>query len=415
MAALFSPPPVGVGTPDVEGLASYLTRLAAAHSLTVGAFVRSSLPVLLRPTESTRRTNVGELPAVAERASGMSGTAETWSTTIGELVGRDLRGLTLRGWSPALAGSGYLRRRIAHCPSCLDDMAAAGSVYEPLAWSIAQVTHCLRHGSILHLRCPHCVREQSPLRLRGRPGLCGSCRRWLGGHRAEGDQGTGSARSRAVAELIPVELSRPLLLQAIELAVARVGSQRALAEHAGVGSGSLSMWRRGLLRPSLDAVLDLCGAGSWDVGQFLQGELIPGSSASADLAPAPRVRRARIDWPATARRLSALAGRPRPPSLAQACRELGIDKRSLRTHVPEETQRLVQARRDARHSAATLRAAHLTGLVAEVTANLLASGSKASRRDVERSLPGGHLLREPALGDAWRRARALGADKRCRP
>lgn len=415
MAALHSPEPIGAGTAEVEGLPSYLTRLAAAHSLTVAAFVRSSLPALLRPTESNRRTNIGELPAVAERASGMSSTAESWSTAIGELVARDLRGLTLLGWSPALAGSGYLRRRIAHCPSCLDDMAGTGSVYEPLAWSIAQVTHCLRHESILDLRCPHCLREQSPLRLRGRPGLCGSCGRWLGGHRESGGQGTGSTRSRAVAELIPIELSRHLLLRAIDTAVARVGSQRALAVHAGVGAGSLSMWRRGLLRPSLDAVLDLCGASSWNVSQFLQGELVAGSTAATDPAPARRVRRARIDWPATALCLRALAGRPQPPSLAQASRELGIDKRSLRTHVPVETQRLVQARRDARHSAATLRAAHLTSLVADVTANLLASGSKASRRDVERSLPAGHLLREPALGDAWRRARVRGADGGDRP
>lgn len=397
---------MGLGTPMVESVTSYLTRLAAAHSLTVGALVRSSLPTFLRPTEQSHRTNIGELLATAERANGLSGRAEDWSVTIGALAGRDLRPLTLRGWAAALAAPGCLRRKISYCAVCLEEMAEAGTVYEPLAWSIVQVTDCPVHDSALPVACPHCGGQQRPLRLRGRPGICGSCGRWLGSRSRHEIPSGGQRSSRAVASLIPMVLSQAALLRSLDAAIKAAGTQRNLAQLADVTAGSLSMWRRGLLRPSLDPVLSLCGAGPWEVLAFLDGRLVPDADGAVVGRSKPRRRRTALDWPAIRRRLGELSERPQPPSLAQACIELGTDKGTLRENLPAETQALVQRHRQQVKRAAAERRAAVSQLVIDVTTSLLARGSKASRREVERALPGAYQLREQALGDAWRRARA---------
>jgi hypothetical protein len=402
---LRSPEPAGVGTPHVESLTSYLARLAAMHSLTVAALVRSSLPTFLRPTEPNHRTNIGELPTTAERANGMSGTAEDWSATIGRLVARDLRPLTVRGWADALAAAGCLRRRIAHCAACLEEMAAAGCVYEPLAWSVVQITECPVHDVPLELACARCGAQQRPLRLRGRPGICGSCGGWLG--RVGRDAALGGTRgSRAIASLLPMTLTQSALRQAIDAAIAASGTQRDLALRADVTRGSISMWQRGLLHPSRDGVLRLCASGSWDVAEFVEGRLVVNAHGALDGQATPRRRQAEIDWPAVRRRLKAFAKRTPPPSLAQVSRDLGVGPWSLRRQARAETQALVRRRRDWLDAAATGRMAGLTQLVTDVTTNLLATGSRASRREVELALPAGYQLRERVLGDAWRRARS---------
>lgn len=390
----------------VESLPSYLSRLAGSHGLTTAALVRSSLPALLRQTAHPQRSNIGELQVVGERAAGMSGTAKLWANAIGELVDRNLEALTLRGWAPALAPTEYLRRRLAHCPSCLEAMVETGTVYEPLSWSVRQITHCPIHESPLALRCPHCDREQRPLRLRGRPGVCGSCGGWLGDANRSSTVASRYARSRSVAELIPLRLAQEALLQAIQAAIVSAGSQRALALRADVTTGSVSMWRRGILRPSLDAVLALCSSGSWDLAAFVKGELSPGAGGIRSHHAARQRRRTTIDWEATRRVMRELAERPRPPSLAALAADLQIDKRSLRVNLPLETALVVRRHRDNVERLATDRMAALTRAVADVTTELLREGRRASRREVERRLPAGHQLRERALGDAWRAARS---------
>jgi hypothetical protein len=381
--------------------------LAATHSLNVAALVRSSLPTFLRPVEASHRTNIGEVPTTAERANGMSGTAGDWAVTIGQLVARDLRPLTLRGWADALAATGCLRRRIAHCATCLEEMAAFGPIYEPLAWSVVQITECPAHDLPLELACPRCGASQRPLRLRGRPGICGSCGGWLGRVGRHAEPAPGGARgSRAIASLLSMTLTQSALRQSIAAAIAASGSQRDLALRAEVTTGSISMWQRGLLHPSLDAVLRLCASGSWDVVDFVGGRLVVNTDGAIEGLATPRRRRTEIDWHAVRRRLKAFAKRKPPPSLAQVSRDLGLNTRTLRNNVPTETQILVRRRREYLDTAAAERMAGLTRLVTNVTTSLLANGSRASRREVERGLPGRYQLREQALGEAWRRARS---------
>ena len=83
------------------------------------------------------------------------------------------------------------------------------------------------------------------------------------------------------------------------------------------------------------------------------------------------------------------------------------DKRSLRTNLPADVAALVEDGKVQRDARTQERSTGLANLVTEVTHSHLASGSRATRREVELALPGGYQLREGVLGDAWRTARSI--------
>jgi hypothetical protein len=203
-----------------------------------------------------------------------------------------------------------------------------------------------------------------------------------------------------------LRLAQQALLRSIRAAIVTAGSQRALAVGADVTSGSISLWRRGILRPSLDAVLALCSSGTWDPSSFVSGELAPRAGGVGEIRVAGRRRRPTIDWEATRRIMRERAERPGPPSLAALAADLRIDKRSLRSNLPVETSLVVHRHRIEVERLAANRMAELTRAVVDVTIELLRTGTRASRREVERRLPPGHQLRERALGNAWRSARS---------
>lgn len=95
----------------------------------------------------------------------------------------ELRFLTMLTWAEALPGRGLIRGNRAWCPACYEEWYRAGQiVYDPLLWSLAPVTACLRHRRRLRQTCQHhgCQQSSLPLTSRSRPGYCGRCGRWLG-------------------------------------------------------------------------------------------------------------------------------------------------------------------------------------------------------------------------------------------
>ena len=124
--------PAGRGTSLVESLTSYVMRLAAAHHLTPGALVLTSLPSLL-PRRVGDRAQAGQAARNGSFANGVRKGARHWLQAVEEATALDLAGLTLAPWALVLSGSHLLRATMAYCPICLDEMAANGLVYEPLA------------------------------------------------------------------------------------------------------------------------------------------------------------------------------------------------------------------------------------------------------------------------------------------
>ncbi len=188
---LFSLSPIGVGTPWVEGLTSYVARLAEAHAVSVGDLVGrevsqySPVPLpLVHPSHRLlpRRRRSHCFHAGPYSLNGFGETAAIWVKALEAGTCQDgLELLTLLSLSEVLCETWIFRKFRAWCPECYQAWREQDlPLYEPLLWSFQAVRICLRHQRPLQERCPHCHRRTSPLAIFSRPGYCASCRQWLG-------------------------------------------------------------------------------------------------------------------------------------------------------------------------------------------------------------------------------------------
>ena len=182
--------PIGIGTPFVESLTSYVTRLAEVHAVTVSDLVgyvlagcaaedSSILP------EGVRHYRLGSgFRSEVHGVNGLAEEARRWIAAVETATDRtDLRFLTLRPLRQVLCKNApLLRRAQAWCPQCLQEGRENGqAAYLPLLWNLQMVRCCPRHSRPLVDTCPHCGHGFGPLMARSCPGCCSRCRQWLGG------------------------------------------------------------------------------------------------------------------------------------------------------------------------------------------------------------------------------------------
>lgn len=178
---LYSLEPIGIGTPFVESLSGYLTRLADAHAVSVSNLVARGLSPLLsnslvQPLESHC------FQARFYAMNGLGEPAKRWvqALQIGTMR-TDLRLLTLLPFEGLLWEHAIFRRCRAWCAACYEDDRAVGKpVHERLLWALKTATFCPRHRRPLQELCPHCSRRVKPLTAYSRPGYCSTCQEWLG-------------------------------------------------------------------------------------------------------------------------------------------------------------------------------------------------------------------------------------------
>ena len=193
--------PIGLGTPFVECVTGYMSRLAASHLVTTGALFEFEVaPVINKPYLSVGTLARGAagtalktvLRHAVVRMNGGGVAAADCVTALQSLtLCRDLRFLTLLPWSAILTERNLLRGIRAWCPECYEQWRGEGRpVYEPLLWALDVVQICSRHRRPLVNRCPDCGKQLPLLARRSRPGYCPRCDGWLG-------EETGSARAEA--------------------------------------------------------------------------------------------------------------------------------------------------------------------------------------------------------------------------
>ena len=173
---LYSLPPKGIGTAQVESLTSYVMRLADAHAVSPGTLIRQEIFPSL-PT-SPKRVSCAALHSL----NGLGPYFMQWVATLQELTSRnDLHALTLLPWRSILAADGILRRHRTWCPRCYEERRSQdGGVYDSLLWALTSVTACPVHEILLEERCPCCKKRPLPLSARGLAGVCNHCGAWLG-------------------------------------------------------------------------------------------------------------------------------------------------------------------------------------------------------------------------------------------
>lgn len=184
-STLYSLDPIGLGTPSVECLTSYISRLANAHFVLVRQLYAEYQPANAASDddlESGASRSPDKKFALSQALNGATRRAESWVSKLERLTLRpDLRFLTLLPWQGIISTHFILRTHRAWCPTCFDSwQQSGGTIYEPLLWMIEEVKVCCQHERRLEHLCPHCKRRSDVLTTFSLPGYCSRCRGWLG-------------------------------------------------------------------------------------------------------------------------------------------------------------------------------------------------------------------------------------------
>ena len=255
--------PVGVGTTCVEGLSSYVVRLAVAHLVPTRLFVAELFPrsfgCLARDAMLGRR---------GVWLNGMGSTAgEVAFALEGFTLRRGLERLTLRALRELLPPGRVLAQRRRWCPACYARMRReCGECWDPLLWFLAPVEWCLRHRRRLADGCPSCERSQPWLPRDTALGWCAWCGHDLACVAARPPSRRlrphGRSDARVCADIVSAIAGGVAPADPATLARALVGLAKhhddgncfAFARRVGVPLDTPRHWMRGA-RPRLDHLL----------------------------------------------------------------------------------------------------------------------------------------------------------------
>jgi DNA-binding transcriptional regulator YhcF (GntR family) len=187
--------PIGIGTPYVESLTSYIMRLAAAHCVTPQALVQREIFPVWNQAGAIQNTDswLGKFWwASTPVLNGISSNTMRWVSVLQALTSCDnLCFLTMLTWSEVIGNNKLLRRKKAWCPRCFQEWRQNRQVvYEPLLWTLNAIDICSSHQQSLIALCQHCQETQPFLKQASRPGYCSHCVRWLGNNVAVRDAET---------------------------------------------------------------------------------------------------------------------------------------------------------------------------------------------------------------------------------
>ncbi len=184
VSKLYNLTPIGLNTPFIESLTSYVIRLAEEHCVITGTLIGKVITPTLDKHYLNRAASRGGggLYKNATSLNGVSsGTKDLVDAVESLTLRNDLITTTLLNWSKVLPTRGLLRKHKAWCPLCIEEWLLNGkSIYEPLIWFINESDICLIHRVILETTCQNCFKKISTLSRNVRHGYCSNCGHWLG-------------------------------------------------------------------------------------------------------------------------------------------------------------------------------------------------------------------------------------------
>jgi TniQ len=440
---LYSLEPIGIGTPQTESLTSYISRLAAAHSVRVRDLVITELLAHIRRPQLADGRHAN-LPSAFWRSetralNGTRSLARRMVRALEEETGRrDLRFLTLLTWSEVLPVHQLQKTTRAWCPGCFQDWRdRSQAIYDPLLWTLAPVTVCARHKRPLRTVCPfpECRRPSPWLGLgyRSRPGHCAHCGGWLGSPGAE--SGTpeeklvieDAVRSHAwifdaLGKLIAATPSMPRrpqredVLRGIETAFRLAASRKVTiycgssTRHLGLASGTVLMWRLGGTPPSLWSLVMVCSQMGISPLQLVRGEIDESDTDAAAPKVAADIRRERPPIPHTRigpvvirQALEAvLSSDEPPPSMRLVADRLGQTSANLHHYFPELCRAIASRHRSYEEALGARTRTRLRETVRDAAIALTHRGLYPSASYIADLLGDRNVMRSHTAQAAWR-------------
>jgi len=188
---LISLPPIGIGTPEVESLSSYISRLAREYFVAPNHLLKACVERYFGSNSYLKDINYNINSC--KRVNGLDKITETAVSSIEKATGRqDVIYMTLLPWQTILSPK-QMKYKRAWCSACFQsDLENKTPVYERLLWKIDVVESCPIHNQNLTSICPHCESEQASLSTYSFPGFCSHCKTWVGESHSPSLQGKAS-------------------------------------------------------------------------------------------------------------------------------------------------------------------------------------------------------------------------------
>lgn len=359
-STLYGLEPIGLETPWVESLTSYMIRLAQAHCVFPGIFLDKLIAPLVQEI-SYKTTRPAFTRGDGDRSNLISapGVRAAAAVEVLRLLTRrtDLSYLTLLPLQEVLLIRGLIRKSKAWCSSCYEEWRMNGqTIYDPLLWILLPVTHCIRHRQPLNDHCPNpsCSRPLPAMAWRSQPGYCPYCHFWLG--RPPLNEGLSRVDvndvetewQRWVIENLGALLaamsaisSPPTKLQITEKITYVVqqisaGNMGLFARSTGMNFSMIRHWCRFETLPQIDKILRFCFVLSLPLSDFLLNDvstLHPQVKEVKWLTPLEPRKQEPVDRKYLSQALEqifAVQEYP-PPSLAEVGRRLGYPQVVLYT------------------------------------------------------------------------------------
>jgi TniQ len=180
--------PIGLGSPFVESLTSYLTRLSEVHNVSLGNLIGKELTPLINKhyLKNVAYRGGAGIYKSGTTINGIGLTSHEMVSLLQQLTHRkDLFLLTLITYSEVLTTRRLLKSHKHWCPICLEEWRNNKIDYEPLLWFFQEVKICHVHNIKLHSHCPNCDKEIPTLSRNSRVAHCSNCSFWLGQNKLE--------------------------------------------------------------------------------------------------------------------------------------------------------------------------------------------------------------------------------------
>ncbi|WP_144561377.1 TniQ family protein [Bacillus mycoides] len=182
ISTLYSIEPIGLGTPYVESLTSYIARLAYEHSVTTGSLMKKVITNYLTVTHLKNNYMKGSISKDASTLCSIGIGSENIISILEMLTGRkDIIFTTLMSLKGLLYGENIISKYKKWCPQCLQEFIDKNKiVYEPLIWQIISTQHCSKHYCKLRDECHRCNKRLKSMHSKYIVGFCHYCNAWLG-------------------------------------------------------------------------------------------------------------------------------------------------------------------------------------------------------------------------------------------
>lgn len=424
--------PIGVGSPMVESLTSYIMRLAEAHSVHPSTLLRKEIYPLLNRTYLYQDGRLGSTFAID--SARLNGIAKTNTGLLVQVLEQltlrsDLRFLTMLTFAEVLSQRNLVRRRRAWCPVCYEEWRKTGHViYEPLLWALESVIRCPWHGGPLRLHCPNpvCAGTQYPLALQGQPGYCMSCGQWLGSTSpGEAESPTISEDewewqrwvANEVGELLSAapgfsrQPSRETLTTMITTYVDEKagGNMHMLARQLRVAFSAVWQWKHGHKSPQLGTLVQICAHLGIPPVYFLTGNIGRVGTPQKHVPlcePLPQKRSERLSRRMDTKRLqtaleAALQEDP-PPSMKEVGRRLGgYNPSDLAKYLPDLCRAISLRYLEYKSNKGLERHQKACEQVQQAVQTVHAQGIYPSQHRIEAVLDMPGLLRQRKVKIAW--------------